>query len=422
MKKEKSFEVHKKILKPSWYLLPVEWIGSLLHSGPLGGGRTKIKKINCEGLKPPYLILSNHASFVDFANVIKANFPQKNCWVASIEEFNGREWLMRHVGCIPKRKFTKDTVLIKNCLRMLRKHKCNVVIYPEARFSLAGINEDIGKALGKFAKLCKVPVVVMNNKGNFIRSPQWNKHPYRRGFRLETDFIQVVTKEEIETLTADEIQERIEDAFIYDDYKWQYDNQIKITAKDRATNLHKILYKCPCCNAEQKIISYDHYLECKECKAKWDMDEYSKLHLISEDKKWDSALSHIPSWYLWQREVVNQEVENGTYYFEDKVRIERLINSKKGFARIGEVTMKQSEDGIVLEGTLDDGTPFYLHKPSVTTASLHIEYNYKKRGDAIDIATMEETYFVFPLNNPNVLTKLHFATEALYKKLSNHEK
>ena len=27
--------------------------------------------------------------------------------VTSIEEFNGREWLLRGVGCIPKRKFTK---------------------------------------------------------------------------------------------------------------------------------------------------------------------------------------------------------------------------------------------------------------------------------------------------------------------------
>ena len=82
--------------------------------------------------------------------------------------------------------------------------------------------------------------------------------------------------------------------------------------------------------------------------------------------------------------------------------------------------MRQDDQGIHIVGKLDDGSDFDLFKPANTTASLHIEYNYKKRGDAIDIATMEETYFVYPLNNPNVLTKLHFATEALFKKATEN--
>ena len=419
MKKDKAFELHKKINRPKWYLRPIEMVGAWLFAGPFGT-KTKIKKINCEGLKGPYILLSNHASFVDFANVIKSGPTQKYCWVTSIEEFNGREWLMRGVGCIPKRKFTKDTILIRNCYKALHELKCNVVIYPEARFALAGVNEDIGKALGKFAKVCKVPVVVMNQKGTFLRSPQWCKHPYRK-IRCEVDYIQVVTKEEVLTLSAEEIQERIEDAFIWDDYKWQYDNKIKITDKDRATNIHKILYKCPCCNSEQKTISYDHFVECTECGAKWDMDEYSRMNLMNVDKTWDSTLAHVPNWYKWQRDVVDSEVMDGTYVFEDKVRIERLVNAKKGFARIGEGIMRQDAKGILITATLDDGSPFEVFKPANTTASLHIEYDYKKRGDAIDIATETDTYFVFPLNNSNVLTKLHFATEAIFRKATVKE-
>lgn len=419
MRKEKEFELHKKVQKPSWYLTPIEWAGTFLFAGPFTAN-TKINKINCEDLKPPYLVFSTHASFVDFANMLKAMFPYNCCWVTSIEEFGGREWLFRHIGCIPKRKFTKDTVLIRNCVNTLKKLKTSVVIYPEARFSLAGINEDIGKALGKFAKLCGVPVVVMNQRGNFIRSPQWNKRPYRKGFRCEADFIQIVNKEEIKTLSPNEIQARIEKAFVYDDYKWQYDNKIKIKALDRAKNLHKILYKCPCCNHEQTIQSYQHFLECTSCKAKWYLDEYSRLHLITKDKTWDESLSHIPTWYLWERECVNKEVENGTYFFEDMVRVEKFINAKKGFVPLGEVKMTHSSEGIILDGKLYDGTVFNLQKPCASTASLHIEYNFKKIGDAIDIATIDETYFVFPLNNFNILTKLHFATEALYKKSLNN--
>ena len=46
--------------------------------------------------------------------------------------------------------------------------------------------------------------------------------------------------------------------------------------------------------------------------------------------------------------------------------------------------------------------------------SVHIEYDFKVRGDAIDLCTLDDTYFVFPLTARNVLTKLHFATEELH--------
>ena len=67
MKKQKEFELHKKIRGPKWYLRPIEMVGAWIFAGPFGT-RTKIKKVNCEGLKGPFILLSNHASFVDFAN------------------------------------------------------------------------------------------------------------------------------------------------------------------------------------------------------------------------------------------------------------------------------------------------------------------------------------------------------------------
>ena len=43
MKKEKKFEVHKKINGPKWYLRPIEMVGAWIFAGPFGT-RTKIKK------------------------------------------------------------------------------------------------------------------------------------------------------------------------------------------------------------------------------------------------------------------------------------------------------------------------------------------------------------------------------------------
>ena len=46
--------------------------------------------------------------------------------------------------------------------------------------------------------------------------------------------------------------------------------------------------------------------------------------------------------------------------------------------------------------------------------SVHIEYDFLNRGDAVDIATEETSYFMFLKNAKNYLTKMHFAQEELY--------
>ena len=411
----KETDMHRELAPMSWYLVPVGLTGMLFMSG-FFGARTKINKINCEGLKPPYIVFSNHASMIDFPNLLKAVFPRRLCWVCSIEEFNRGEWLMRHAGCVPKRKYTSDVSLLKRIKKATNEKKRIVAIHPEARFSLCGVPDTIGESLGKFAKFCNVPIVVFNQKGNFLRSPQWAKKPERKEIPQVADFIQVITKEDLVNLSVEEIQKKIEDAFVYDDFKYQADNNIKLTFKNRAKNIHKDLYKCPCCMDEENMDSYEKYIECKSCGAKWEMDEYSRLHLISEGYTWDATLAHVPNWYRWEQEKVKEEIENGTYQFEDEVRVEHLVNAHKKFVEVGTVHMHQGLDGIKLSGQLLDGSEFIFDKPPLSTTAIHIEFNYMKRGDAIEISDLERTYFVYPINHKNVLTKIHFATELIYKK------
>ena len=209
MGKSKEFDMNKKPIVPKWYWKIVMLVLAYTLAGPFGT-RTKIKKHNFKSFKEPALILSNHGSFVDMANLTLAVFPYTPCYVAAIDEFMGREWIMRQVGCFPKRKFTTDLSLIKKINNLINKENTSVAIYPEARFSLAGVNEDITDSLGKMAKLCKCRVIVINQKGNFLRSPQWNKHPYRN-VKNQCDCYEVITKEEALTLSAEEIQRRIEE-------------------------------------------------------------------------------------------------------------------------------------------------------------------------------------------------------------------
>lgn len=401
----------KAIRKPKWYLRIVMVVAAW---GYCLFKKIKVKRINCENLEWPYIVFASHACFFDFAINTKLTFPHHSNYIASSEEMIGREWLLRGIGCYPKNKFTKDVSVVKNVVRSVRDDKNSMTIYPEARYSLIGINERIDKSLGKMVKMAKVPVLIQITNGNFVHNPQWRRRGINRYF--ETVVTCVATKEEVETLTADEIQERIEKHFVYDDYKWQLDNKVKITSKYRAHNIHKVLYKCPHCGKDYVMHSEKTKLWCKECGVEYEMNEYGQLICQNAESKF----THAPDWYHWEREEVKKEIENGTYYFEDEVRLEHLESLRKGYKKIGYVSFVHDMTGLHLHGTLDNGEKFDLDNIPESTPSIHIDYDYhkrgiEKRGQGIDINTVDNTWFIFPSTDDQVVTKIHFAVEELYE-------
>ena len=402
--KYKKFDMATPPRIPAAWTVPVARVATFFLTMPHGGG--KVKKINCEGLKPPFIVLSTHGSIIDFPLAWKAIRPYKTNWIISIEEFIGREFIFRQVGGFYKRKFTSDILVVKHALTCLKKYGDVLTFYPEARFSLAGINEEIDGAIGKLVKAASCPVVYMSMKGNFLVSPQWNKKPKRK-VPVSGEFEQIVTKEQAETLTADEIQKIIESHFHYNEYEWQYENKIRIDSKYRAHNVHKILYRCPACGKEHMTSAYTK-IRCEECGKEYEMDVYGRLHALTGETEFES----VPDWYLWERSLVRAEVRKGNYRFEDEVRVEKMMNTKDGFVPIGKAKLTHDAvNGFILHGIMDDGTELTLQRAPETMRSCHIEYNYRKRGDAMELCTLSDTYFVYPLNKYNPLTKLHFATE-----------
>lgn len=413
--KNKRFNMNKKPKKALIILYPIMVVASFFT---LLWYRHKLKKINCKGLKAPYIVLATHSCMTDFNAAVKATCPNRLNWIISIEEFNRSEWLMRGVGGIAKRKFTNDPVLVKHCLRVIRE-KGVLVLYPEARFSFAGIVERIDNALGKLVKKANCPLVIMRNFGHFIQSPQYSKHPYRK-IPLLSEFEQVLTKEQVENLSADEIQNVIKEKFYFDDYKYQKENNYKVTCKKRMDNAHKVLYKCPHCLEEYKMVAKGTKIKCEHCGVEYELDVYGSLHCLNSDTKFDN----IPAWYNWEREEVIKEVREGKYHFEDQVQLEELMKPSIGFVRRGTVKFTHDYEGMKLEGTLDDGSEFYFLRPCKEQASCHVEFFFKdskkKVGSALEVSSVHQTYFIWLLNHKEALTKIHLATEELYN-LANQE-
>ena len=413
-KKVIPYDFTQKPRKPSkfWML-----IARLFAIKPrLMGRKLTVKKINMEGVKPTYMLFGTHASLLDLPVMYTAVKPYNANNVVAIDAIRDvGDYLMRHLGSIPKRKFVKDYHLIRNMRYCAEKYKTIVCVYPEARYSLDGTTSFIPESVAKMAKLMKLPLVVLRMYGTFIAAPQWNKPEQKIPLKGELECI--ARQDEVDSLPWQELDARIQKGMARDDYAYQRENNILLTSPHRADGLHSLLYQCPHCGMEFKMHSDGTQLWCANCGKTWEMNELSVLKAVEGKTEFE----YIPDWTKWQRANVREEVRSGEYFFQDDVTVHTLPNAKRFYDQ-GTGRLTQTVDGTVLECTA------YGEKRTIKWAgteleSVHIEYDYPFRkekyknnifGDCLDISTPDDSYWVHPVNLRDQLTKLSYATEEIY--------
>lgn len=382
----------------------------LLSKIALANKEYKIEKINMEGLKPPYMLLSNHMYFIDFELAALGTFPHRVNNVVSIDGYYRRPWLMELIGAICTRKFTMDLHLVKSIRKVLKRGDI-LCMYPEARYSPCGTTAYLPESLGKLIKMNKVPVVAVVHHGNHLHSPFWNFRKKRR-VPLHTTFTQILTADEVARLSVDEINQTVQKALQYDDYRYQQQNNIRLTEPFRAEGLHKVLYQCPHCMAESKMASEGAELFCTQCGKRWHLNEDGTLSALSGE----TEFSHVPDWFDWEREQVRLQIERGEYQFTDEVDIYSMPRCWK-FTHLGKgIVTHDAENGFVVQGEYR-GEPYRIQRTPLQTNSLHIEYDYCyiKPLDCFDISTENDSLYCYP-RQENVVTKLAFATEIIYQQ------
>lgn len=403
---QKYYKTAKYPIRQPIYLT---WLIWALSGIMLLGKEKKVERIGMDGLKGPYMILSNHLSFVDFELVALGTYPQRMNNVVNVDGYYLRPWLMEWIGSIGTRKFTSDIHLIKSIRKVLSRGDV-LTMYPEARYSPCGITSYLPDSLGMLVKKCKVPVVIALQRGNHLHMPAWNVYKKRKA-PLYTTIKLALTAEDVERMSAEEINEFLRKEFVYDDYKYQKENGILITEPHRAEGLHKVLYQCPNCLTESKMNSEGAEIFCEECGKRWTLLEDGSLSANSGE----TEFSHVPDWFRWEYEQVKAEIERGEYSFFDEVE----IYSQPGcysFPYLGRGTLTHNEqDGFIVRGHYN-GEDFCIHRTPIQSSGLHVEYDFgkiKPHRDCVDVSTEKDSFYCYP-SKPNTITKLAFATEILY--------
>ena len=405
---KKKYKTAKYPIRQPIYLTWLIWFLSKIM---LIGKKHKVEKINMDGLKPPYMILSNHMSFVDFELVAEGTYPHRVNNVVNIDGYYMRAWLMEWIGAICTRKYTMDLHLIKSIRKVLERGDV-LCMYPEARYSPAGITSYIPDSVGMLVKKSRVPVVISLHRGNYLHSPFWDFRRKRK-VPMHTTLEKILTPEQIDSLSVEEINDKIRKALTYNEYEYQKENGILITEPFRAEGLHKILYQCPHCKTESKMSSEGAEIFCTECGKRWTLGEDGSLTALNGETEFSS----IPEWFLWEREQVEAQVAGGEYYFEDDVDVFSMPRCYK-FHQLGKAHLTHDiENGFTLKGTYR-GAEYYINRNPLQTNSLHVEYDWFKarRDDNIDISTENDSFYCYFKNKKDVVTKLAFATEIIYEK------
>jgi hypothetical protein len=398
---------HKKPWKPTLLMGTVMRLASAPDLWATHFTYTRDKKSEP---KEPCLILMNHSSFIDLKMATAILYPKPFGIVCTTDGMVGKGLLMRSLGCIPTQKFVTDLNLIRDIKYMLKEKKTSVLMYPEAGYSFDGRATTMPSGFGGLLKMLNVPVLMITTRGAFARDPLYNGLQNRK-VKVSAEVTTLLTREQVETLAADELDGAVKNAFAFDNLKWQYDTGLRITEGFRADGLHRILYKCPACKAEGNMEGKGTKLTCHACGKSWTLTELGRLEA---DEGAETEYPHIPDWYDWERAEVKKEIDGGAYALDTPVEIGLMVDYK-GLYMVGDGRLTHTAEGFVLDGC--EGKLHYEQKPRASH-TLNSDFYWYCIGDVIGIGNRDCLYYCFPkAQNGKIppVAKARLAAEELYK-------
>ena len=361
--------------------------------------------------KEPCLILMNHSCFTDMQIAYRIFYPRHFCIVSTYDGLIGMggfmEWLMRSIGCIPTQKFVSDLRLIQDMDYAFKELKTSVLMYPEAGYSFDGTATTMPRKMGILLKKFDVPVVMVQTQGAFSRNPLYNELQVRKKVPVSATVKCLFTREEIREKTVAQLTAGVEEAFTFDQFRWQQEQGLKITEPFRADGLNRILYKCIACGAEGRMVGKGTTLTCPDCGKTHELTPLGQL----EATDGNTPIPHIPDYYAWEREQVRQEILAGTYRMELDVKIGMLVDFKARYT-VGEGKLVHDLQGFTLTGC--DGKLHYTQKPTASH-SLNSDFFWYEVGDVIGLGDSDKLFYCFPQNAGDVVAKARLAAEELYK-------
>ena len=366
--------------------------------------KLKIDKEQIKNIKSPFIVLSNHICNIDFLVVGLAMYPYKLNYVAGAIYFRMKfvSWLIRIMGCIPKEQFVRDPGIVRHVYEVIKRGD-NVIIFPSGQSSFSGESTYIDRSIAKLVKKMNVQIISSHMNGGHIAFPKWNMKSLRKS-RIEIELKPMLSPDEMQNMSSDEIYKKIVDTLYFDDYEWQRKNMIKAKKPRNVEGLQQILFMCPKCESEFNMKTEGNRLFCTKCGNTALMDEYGFLHAENSDCK----IFETPTeWNRWQFKEYENMVDDNFAYSEQASLFEIAPNGKK--TKLGEGTVTITVDNIKYEGTY--GNEEVTMSTKNDTASM---FGHEAKTE-FNVVFNNKMYAVAPKNG-GATFKFVMLKEIIYKK------
>lgn len=360
--------------------------------------------------KGSYFLIGNHASRLDYIFTGVPLLPARLNYVAGYNEFHRSHlagvFELLHV--IPKKNFTPDIHTINSIHSVLDKGG-KIAIFPEGMSSISGANQPIVAGSGKLFKHFKVPVYYSIIKGGYLTSPKYNLKD--RCGRVEVEFRQMFTVEELDRLTAEEIEDRINTALYHDDYAWNkvQKNRYKI-GENGAEHLEDLLFWCPKCKKQHVMKTEGNKIFCTACGNGATLTDTYELVPFDDGCVIPETQT---AWFNMEREVIKQEISDESFELSEEVELGmlpdyELLKNQKTSEIVGKGRLTLNREGLTYKGTRN-GEPFEFHIDPKNLPT------YGMCTDLSRFYTFHKGEFVeFYPSNP-VVEKFFLATEEIHR-------
>ena len=284
-----------------------------------------------KNLPKNYIVVANHATDYDML-LVAAAFPKQMYFV-------GSEHISRWKLLYPFLRFAFAPILrykgmlatsgVKEILQRTRKGG-NVCLFAEGVRTWDGCPSPILPSTASLIKRAGCGLVTYRLIGGYFVSPVWSGPNLRRG-ELRGEPVNVYTKEQIDTMTNDELYAAILRDVGEDAYARQQESPKRYRGKRLAEGLDRVLYLCPSCRQNGTLHAEGDEVRCEGCAMTFRYDEYGMLT--------DCPHPTVKDFVAWQREEIEKDVREGMIYRVPHAKLSLVEKHDESIVAEGELAI-----------------------------------------------------------------------------------
>ncbi len=370
----------KRVKKPSFIIYHI--------LGPFAYLFVKIKfgfKRNKEKIKEPALIIAPHRSYYDFLFVPASIWPKKSHIVVTTYWFRNKNLgkLLSWIGTIPKDQYRSD---VRSIITMGEHFKAghNVMLFPEGQMSPYGKPLLMPQGLDKLITKFKPNVYFVNTNGAYFKSPKWGKKVARGN--VVTDVSMIMSKAELETLSSDEVNNRLHEAFNKNnDFEWiKTHPRYKYIKKTKAEGLENVLMYCPHCDSELSFETDKSKIMCNKCGQTYEFEKTTYNFINKEE------FNGLGELFDYNLNKFHRLIDNGLVLEDEAIikYVDEELNHQE-YIQNGKVYMDKEVIKFVDNEDESKNLSFELSK------LINFVITFKKQ---FEVPTSNKTYIVIPKN------------------------